>query len=179
MDIFTAIHNRRSIRRYKPDMPDDETVKKLLDAARWAPSWANTQCVRYVIVKDKATKEKLSAALSPGNPAAKAVLDAPLVVVFVAELGVAGCKKGLPVDDKAWYMFDTGVAMQNFALAAHAEGLGTVVCGAFDYKAAAQATGVPVGFQVVAFTPLGFPDGGAKAPPRKEIGELARYGNPE
>ncbi len=177
MDIYNAIHGRRSIRKYKPEPPDDETVERLLDAARWAPSWANTQCVRYVIVRDKATKEKLAAALSTGNPAAKAVLCAPLVVVFAAKLGLAGCKNGRPVDDKAWYMFDTGLAMQNFCLAAHAEGLGTVVCGAFDYEAAALATGTPEGFQVVVFTPLGFPDGGAKTPPRKEIGELARYGN--
>ena len=172
MNLFDAIRGRRSIRKYKPDPVDDATLERLVDAARRAPSWANTQCVRYVIVRDRTTKEKLVATMSERNPARDAAAEAPVLVAFVAQLNVSGCKKGEPVDDKAWHMFDTGMAMQNFCLMAHAEGLGTVVCGAFDYRAAGDVLKVPDGYQVVAFTPLGYPEGEAKAPPRKEIAEL-------
>ncbi len=172
MNLYDAIKGRRSIRKYKPEPVDDATLERLIGVARWAPSWANTQCVRYVIVRDRTTREKLVATMSERNPAREAVAGAPVVVALVAQLNLSGCKKGEPVDDKEWHMFDAGMAMQNFCLMAHAEGLGTVVCGSFDYRAAGDVLNVPDGHQVVAFTPLGYPEGEAKAPPRKEIAEL-------
>ncbi|MCK5175607.1 MAG: nitroreductase family protein, partial [Planctomycetes bacterium] len=44
MDLMQAILDRRSIRKFKPDPVSDEDLSKVLEAARWAPSWANTQC---------------------------------------------------------------------------------------------------------------------------------------
>jgi nitroreductase len=172
MEIFDAIKGRRSVRKYKADAVSDALLAEVIDAARWAPSWANLQCARHVIVKDKAAKEKLLAAMTPKNPARDAVTAAPVIVAFVGKIDASGYKSGQPFDDKGWYMFDVGLAVENFCLAAHAKGLGTVIVGAFDYKAAGKALNVPAGYQVVAFTPLGYPDGQAKAPARKEMSEL-------
>ena len=44
MDLETAIRTRRSIRKFTAAPVTDETIRELLDVARWAPSWANTQC---------------------------------------------------------------------------------------------------------------------------------------
>ena len=44
MDLETAIRTRRSIRCFKPEPVPPETVRALLDQARWSPSWANSQC---------------------------------------------------------------------------------------------------------------------------------------
>ena len=44
MDILEVIKSRRSIRQFKNDRVSDEALNILLEAARWAPSWANTQC---------------------------------------------------------------------------------------------------------------------------------------
>ncbi len=44
MDLETAIRTRRSIRKFTAAPVADETIRELLDVARWAPSWANTQC---------------------------------------------------------------------------------------------------------------------------------------
>ena len=69
--------------------------------------------------------------------------------------------------------------MQNLTLAAHSLGLGTVHVGAFNAKKAADILAVPEGFCVVEMTPLGYPDHEAKAPPRKELSEIAfhdKYG---
>jgi nitroreductase len=172
MDILDAIRGRRSVRKYKADAVSDGVIQELIDAARWAPSWANLQCARFVVVRDNSVKAQLLESMTPRNPAREAVANAAVLVAFVGKKDASGYKGGQPVDDKGWYMCDVGMAMQNFFLAAHAKGLGTVVVGAFDYKAADRALNVPDGFQVVAFTPLGYPDGETKAPARKELSEL-------
>lgn len=60
MDIFEAIKTRRSIRKYSDKPAEDEKLRSVLEAVRMAPSWANMQCWRLVVVKDKARKEKIS-----------------------------------------------------------------------------------------------------------------------
>lgn len=183
MEVLEAIKTRRSIRKQKTDPIDEETLQKILEAARWAPSWANSQCWRLVVVRDKNIKTQLSDTMfrfqrSEGpapNPTAQAVIDAPILIVICAELNRSGCRQdGTPSTDKGgnWYMFDTALAMQNLVLSAHALGLGTVIIGAFDAKKAAEILGVPEGFCVVAMTPLGYPDQEPRTVPRKELSEI-------
>ncbi len=174
MEVLEAIKTRRSIRKYKATPVDEKALEQVLEAARWAPSWANTQCWRFVIVRDQKVKEQLAETLSTNNPATDAVKNAPAVIVGCAEKGRAGCYHGEPTTDKGgyWYMFDVGLAMENLVLAAHALGLGTVYIGAFDAKKAGEVLGVPEGFCVVAMTPLGYPDQEARVPPRKELAEI-------
>ena len=175
MEVLEAIKSRRSIRRYKTTPVDDKTIEQVLEAARWAPSWANTQCWRFIVVRDDNVKAELASTLTPNNPAADATRNAPVVIVACAELKRSGCYRGEPVTDKggSWFMFDVALAMQNLTLVAHALGLGTVHIGAFDAKKAADVLGVPEGFCVVEMTPLGYPDHEAKATPRKELSEIA------
>jgi nitroreductase len=59
MDLFEAIKTRRSIRRYTPDPVDDNKVEAILEAGRWAPSWANTQCWRFIVVRDPEIRPEL------------------------------------------------------------------------------------------------------------------------
>ncbi len=73
-------------------------------------------------------------------------------------------------------MFDVGIAMQNLALAARAMGLGTVHVGYIpDSKKVDAILGLPDGVVSVEMTPLGYPSGEPKAPPRKEISEIVFY----
>ena len=176
MELIEAIKTRRSIRRYKSNPVKDEDIETILEAARWAPSWANTQSWKFIVVKDPAIKAKLAETLSPGNPATSAVKDAPVVIAACAELGKAGCYRGTPVTEKGdWYMFDAGLAMQNLVLAAHSLGLGTVHVGALDHKKAAQILGLPEGISLVELSPLGYPAEEAKTPRRKELSEFVFY----
>ena len=174
MEVLEAIKTRRSIRRYKTTPVDDKTLEQVLEAARWAPSWANTQCWRFIVVRDDDIKAGLADTLSPNNPATDAIRNAPVTIVVCAELKRSGCYRGEPATNKGdtWFMFDVGLAMQNLTLAAHALGLGTVHVGAFDAGKADSILGVPEGFCVVEMTPLGYPDHEAKAPPRKELSEI-------
>ncbi len=173
MEVLEAIKGRRSIRKYKSTPVTDEDVNAVLEAARWAPSWANTQCARYVVVRDPGTKAKLAEAMVPPTPAIAAVREAPVVIVACAELGKSGYKKGSPVTNKGdWFMFDVALGMQNLALAALSRGLGTVHVGTFDAEKAEEILGIPEGVVVASMTPLGYPDEEPKAPPRRELSEL-------
>ncbi len=175
MEVLEAIKSRRSIRKYRTTPVEDSIVEQVLEAARWAPSWANTQCWRFIVVRDEELKAELADTMSI-NPATEAIRRAPIVIVACAELGRAGCREGQPVTDKGdWYMFDVALAMQNLVLAAHSLGLGTVHIGRFDTQRAATILEVPPGFCVVEMTPLGYPDQEYKIKPRKELSEIVSY----
>jgi len=176
MEVFEAIKGRRSVRKYKSTPVTDEDVNAVLEAARLAPSWANTQCARYIVVRDAVTKAKLAEVMVPPTPAVTAMREAPVVIVACAELGKSGYKKGFAVTNKGdWFMFDVALAMQNLALAAYSRGLGTVHVGIFDAKKVEEILGIPEGVAVVEMTPLGYPDEAPEAPPRKELSELVFY----
>lgn len=183
MELFDAIRNRRSIRRYKPDPVDDEKINKILEAGRWAPSWANTQCWRFVVVRDTEIRAALAETLYKiklpdkeiPNPATPAFNTAPVIIAVCAEMGKAGSGHGTnkyETDKGDWFMFDTALAVQNMVLAAHAQGLGTVIIGAFDAAKAEKILNIPEGHRAVAMFPVGVPAQEGKAPPRRELSEI-------
>ena len=194
MELFEAIKTRRSIRRYKTDPIDEKKIEAVLEAGRWAPSWGNTQCWRFVVVRDAKMRAKLAATLmniklpdkEVPNPAAGAVSTVPVIIAVCAVIGRAGATRNLDggveyVTDKGdWFMFDAALAVQNMALAAHAQGLGTVIIGAFDAVRAEKVLNLPEGYRVVTLLPLGVPEHEGKAPPRKELSDIVvrdRFGN--
>jgi nitroreductase len=187
LDIFEAINTRRSIRRYTADPVDDKKINTILEAGRWAPSWANTQCSRFVVVRDAKIKAALADTVNKmktpdgqelPTPAANAINTVPVVIVVCGETGKSGTKPGSGgggeyITDKGdWFMFDTALAVENMVLAAHGLGLGTVIIGAFDPKKAEKVINVPKGYRLVAMFPVGVPAQPGKAPPRKELNEL-------
>jgi predicted oxidoreductase (fatty acid repression mutant protein) len=59
VDTFLDIvKGRRSIRRFTAQPVEQEKLDVLLEAARWTPSWANTQCWEVIVVADADTKER-------------------------------------------------------------------------------------------------------------------------
>ncbi len=188
MEALEAIKNRRSIRKFKADPVDDKTLETVLDAARLAPSWSNTQCWKFIAVRDNAVKAALSDSIIPhpalgSNPAAASVRAAPVVIVACAQKGLSGCFDGKPVTDKGefWYMLDVGIAMENMMLAATALGLGGVHVGLFDNRKVSQTLGIPDDYCVVEMSPLGYPEFQPKPRPRKELGEIVfhdKFGQP-
>lgn len=176
MDLMDAIKGRRSVRKYKHDPVPEEALQKIMEAVRWAPSWANTQCWEVIVVKEPKIKSELVTTLTKTNPALSSMADAPIVIVLCGKKGVSGFKKGEAATVKGdWLMFDTGIAMQTLCLTAHSLGLGTVVVGMFDHKKAAEILGVSQNTEVVAMTPLGYPAAEGSSPKRKEISEFVFY----
>ncbi len=179
MEVFEAIKSRRSIRHYKSEDVPEEKVNAVLEAALWAPSWKNTQCWRFIVVRDRDTKVKLADTLGEvqggPNPSTDAVKNAPVLIVVCAKMGRSGYDDERKVaTDKGdyWYMFDTGLATQNMVLAAHSLGLASVTAGLFDAPKAGETLGVPGDVGVVMLLPLGYPDEEPEAPRRKELAEV-------
>lgn len=79
MDLITteAIKEWRSIRKYKPDAIPDAKIKAVLQAARRAPSWSNTQPWHFIVVKDFDTRKKLRKLAMGQNH----ILEAPVCIV--------------------------------------------------------------------------------------------------
>jgi nitroreductase len=59
--------NRRSIRRFKPDPIPDEYIDKIIEAARWAPSGANSQPWEFIVVKKQELKDSIVKLCEEGN----------------------------------------------------------------------------------------------------------------
>ncbi len=70
-NLLEVIKKRRTIRKYMPEPIPDDYIDKVIDAARWAPSGANTQPWEFVIVKDQEVKKQMgltvSGAVARGN----------------------------------------------------------------------------------------------------------------
>jgi len=175
-DLMGIIKGRRSIRRYQDKEVPDELLNQILEAVQWAPSWANTQCWEMIVVKDPDNKEKLKETLPTTNPAGKAMVQAPIVLVLCAKLNSSGYYKDkVTTKFGDWFMFDLGIATQTICLAAHDLGLGTVIVGLFDQDKAKEIAGVPEGYELVALIPLGYAAKGSAAPKRREISEFTHH----
>ncbi len=59
MDVMEAIQTRRSVRKWLAQPVPDETVEKILDAGRWAPSAGNFQPWAFIVIRNPETKERI------------------------------------------------------------------------------------------------------------------------
>ena len=170
---MNTIQQRRSIRRFQErDLPDDILIK-LLEAARWAPSWANTQCWNFVVVKDNETKRKIQETVSPRNPSSKAIVNAPVLLVVCGQLKRSGYYNDqYPTKFGDWFMYDLGLATQNLCLAAHDSGLGTVIVGLFEHDKVGEIIKLPPEHEVLVLIPVGYPDHDPSPPKRRELDEF-------
>ncbi len=170
-DLLEIIKNRRSVRHFESREIPTELVDQVLEAVRWAPSWTNCQCWEVVVVRDQAIKAQLQASFPPkGNPAVKAIVEAPVLLALCAKTNVSGFYKGQAATKFGdWMMYDLGLATQNLCLMAHQLGLGTVIAGLFDHDRARPAINVPDGYELVSLIPLGYPAKTGNAPKRREI----------
>jgi nitroreductase len=147
MEFYDVIKSRKSIRKYTAKKVPDDVLDRILEAARWAPSWANRQCWRYIVVDDPA--------LMPGIVSGIAMTwGAPMFIVACADPANSGHKNGMD-----YYLVDVAISMEHLVLAAAAEGLGTCwMGGMFDEAAVKKTLSIPENMKVVAITPLGYPE---------------------
>lgn len=60
MQVDVCIQTRRSVRKYSDQDISGDTLREIVDLARFSPSWKNTQVVRYHVVKNADLKEKIA-----------------------------------------------------------------------------------------------------------------------
>ena len=181
MELNEAIVKRRTVRKFTDHYVTDKEIHELLEAARMAPSWSNTQVWHFIVVRDRKLIEEVTGTYSEKNPASKGSLTASVLIVACAKTGVSGCYGGKnSTKFNEWFMFDMGLAVQNLCLRAHELGLGTVIVGLMDHDACKKVLGIPDEYEVVVSIPVGQPlNPGKEGPPRKELKEfvhLDKYG---
>ncbi len=74
-----------------------------------------------------------------------------------------------------WQMFDAGIAVQTFCLAAYEKGIGSVILGIFDEAKAASILEIPEDRELVTLIPIGYPAEEPAAPKRKPVDDLLSY----
>ncbi|MGQ9552624.1 MAG: nitroreductase family protein [Anaerolineae bacterium] len=155
MELYEVIRTRRSIRKYRPDPIPQAVLERILDAARIAP-WGTAsrvgQPVRLIVVRDAETRAKLV----PLCHKQAFIATAPVVIV--------ACGYDIGWNRGGWMgryavIVDVAIAVDHLTLAARAEGLGTCWIGSFDNAALKELFELPDDINVVALTPLGYPDG--------------------
>lgn len=204
MGIFDVIYNCRAMRRIKPDPVPEETLVRLIDAANQAPSGSNQQNGRWIVVRDRAQKEKLAelnrrvfkayVSVGGGRPAslphqsdekrermveavrwqADHFADIPALIIACLQVAV-------PIRDS----FSAGAGaggsiwpgVQNLLLAARALGLAATptTFAIADRNAAREVLNLPEEIQPFCLIPVGYPIGKFGPVTRKPVSEIMRW----
>jgi nitroreductase len=146
MEFMDVVATRKSVRSYAKREVEEEKLTRILEAARMAPSWANKQCVNYIVIKNREKIEQLAGTFNSW------IKQAPVVVAACADPYESGSH-----DHMDYYLVDVGISMQQLILAATNQGLGTCWVGAFNETKVKKVLGVPEKIKVVALTPIGYP----------------------
>lgn len=166
MEFFEVIQNRYSVRSYKSEPIEQEKLNRVLEAARLAPTAANRQPFRFIVIKTSGNEEALRKIYHR-----EWFCQAPLVIAVVAVFGEAWSR----MDGKNYAEVDATIAMDHLILAAHNEGLGTCWVAAFNPEEARRFLNLPDNVEPIAFTPLGYPKDSPRIKKRKELNELVFY----
>jgi nitroreductase len=169
MDLWEAIKERRSIRRYVQEHDvSAETVEQLLQAAIAAPSAGNCQPWHFAVVRDPEIKRGLAEA-AYGQ---RFVAQAPVVIVVCADPARSASRYGRR-GSELYCLQDTAAATENSLLGVTALGLGACWVGAFDEGAAARVLDLPSHLRPVAMIPIGHPgERFARRTPRRSLPEI-------
>ncbi|UCF94351.1 MAG: nitroreductase family protein [Desulfobacterales bacterium] len=167
MNVYEAILTRKSVRAFKSEDVPEDVLKRLLEAARHAPSANNFQEWRFVVVRRPATRKKIAEAACRQS----FVAAAPVVLACCAATSdhVMTC-------GQLSYPIDLALAIDHITLCAAAEGLGTCWIGAFYEDEVKKILGIPPDIRVVAILPIGYPQD--PSPVRKNrlpLEKIVRY----
>jgi nitroreductase len=166
MEFFELIQKRYSVRAYKSTPVEEEKIQKVLEAARLAPTAANKQPLRFIVVETKGRESELKRVYGR-----EWFVKAPVVICACALPREGWTRK----DGKNYADVDATIAMDHLILAAADLGLGTCWIAAFDPEEARLFLKLPVGFEPLAFTPLGYPADEWRPKIRRPLSELVRY----
>lgn len=180
-DADLQFRDRWSPRSFADEPIPDEHVQALFEAARWAPSSANSQPWLFVFARNADDRARFTAALNPGNQ--KWAGRAPLLMFVLSRK--TSERSGKPLTH---HWFDAGAAWMSLALQARKLGLYAHAMGGFDRDRAYEATGAsPDDYDVIAAVAVGRRGDPANLPDedlrerekpseRKALAEIVREG---
>ena len=150
IDIHPLLKRRWSPRSFTDQMIDNETLKRIFEAARWSPSSSNEQPWRFVIgKKGSPTWDSIFDTLVDFNQ--KWARLAPVLGISIGK--TISSKSGKP---SKIYKYDVGQSLAHITFQAMNEGIFVHQMGGFDPAKAASLLKVPEGFEPVTSFAMGY-----------------------
>jgi len=180
-DLLKLMGSRGTVRHFKLDPVSEEDLEKILQAARWAPSGANTQPWDFIVVKDPELKEEIAQIFVEGHQWAKRedrefpydtgeelrrrFTDPPILIVVCADTRFMKAYPKVGYREQILNV-SMGAAIQNMMLAASALGLGLSwgTVDTLNRDKLQKLLGVPTHIRIPEVLQLGYP--AERAPPR-------------
>ncbi len=179
MDAKNCLVQRRSCRRFLDKSIDRDVMRQIVELARFAPSWKNTQITRYTIVDNAVLKNEIAEhCVRDYAFNTKTIQRAAALAVISYETGRSGRDANGELqspDAEKWEMFDAGIAVQTFCLAAREFEVGTCIIGVIDEEAIARKLPLPETQKVACLVAMGYPEEWKNAPARQECDDLLRF----
>lgn len=159
MNILEIIHSRRNIKSFKSDIVPMEQISKWLEAGTMAPNHKMTQPWEVYVVGSE-TREKLNHKAN--------FFNAPIVLAVIS-------KHGATEIETYENVLATACFVQNFNLAAWAEGVGTFWSSMGNAQKNREIMGIPDGYDVIGVFGVGYPEEINQPKERKSIQEKLKY----
>ncbi len=166
MEFFELIQRRYSVRAYQSKPVEDDKLQKVLEAAVLAPTAANRQPFRLIVIHTQGKEAELKRLYHRDW-----FSQAPLVIGICAIAPEAWAR----MDGKNYAEVDATIAMDHLILAAADLGLGTCWVAAFNPQVAREILALPNDVEPIAFTPLGYPADEPKPKRRKSLADMVYY----
>lgn len=165
-ETIKTILERRSIRKFKPELPEKKNLEQIIEAGLYAPSARGLQPTMIVALTNKEVRDKLSRTNAAiwGREDVDPFYGAPALLIVLAQKDVPN------------RVYDGSLVMENMMLAAHSLGLGSIWIHRAkqefemeEWQAWLQSLGVEGEWEGVGHCAVGYIDGDLpKAAPRKE-----------
>ncbi len=172
MTFLDLACRRHSVRSYRSHAVPDDALATVLEAGRVAPTAANRQPIRIIVIHTAGREAELRRIYDRDW-----FVQAPLLLCVCAVRDEAWSRT--MYDGRSHADVDAAIVMDHMVLAAADLGLGTCWIAAFDPAAAREVLAVPPEGEPMLFSPLGYPaaDGEASArhQQRRPLEELVRY----
>ena len=170
MDVNQAIKERRSYRSYSTNPVEEEKLRNILEAGRWAPSVMNLQPWKFYVVKNSGLKDQLKVACYEtlqkifaasgwkwvSKFSLEFLTEAPVIIVVAGDPQKTGADQFLPGRGTG-YAYSCCAAVQNMHLAAYAQGLGTLWFTLYETDKVRQILDIPEELDIVSMIVLGYP----------------------
>ena len=168
MSFAELVSARYAVRAYRPDPVPDELLGQVLEAGRLAPTAANRQPIRILVVHTAGRQAELARIYHRDW-----FVAAPIVLGVCAVPREAWTRERF--DGRSYADVDAAIVMDHLVLSATDLGLGTCWVAAFDPAVAREVLGLPDDVEPLLFTPLGYPADEPRAKQRRQLGDLVHY----
>lgn len=176
MELQNALEQRRSVRNYNRKKVPHEYLCQMIDAAILAPTWKNSQVIRYHVVENQMILEKVKQTLASFNY--ENVKDAPVLIVSSIVQNRSGFERdGTPSTEvgNEWGFYDSGLHHMNLLLKATELGLSTLVMGIRDAQKLKEILSIEENEAITSIIAVGYSDFHPEKPKRKTVADITKF----